>query len=102
MMGTASGALSQLGLSDDALLQQQADIAAGYAVTYVLGYILTLLFVPLVAPMADADRSQGRASKLEAAHSGGAAPKVENLAYRKSQVRAYRVSTAAGRTVKAI
>src|SRR4029079_15172091 len=46
MMGTATGALAQLGLADDALKQNQANIAAGYAVTYVCGYILVLLFVP--------------------------------------------------------
>ena len=50
MIGTSSGALAQLGLTDDVLRQQQANIAAGYAVTYILGYILTLLFVPFVAP----------------------------------------------------
>src|SRR6478735_6678983 len=50
VIGTASGALAQLGLSNDALKQQEANIAAGYAVTYVLGYILTLLYVPYVAP----------------------------------------------------
>ena len=41
---------TQLGLADDVLRQQQANIAAGYAVTYILGYILTLLFVPLLRP----------------------------------------------------
>src|SRR3954454_23526326 len=49
VIGTASGALAQLGLPSEALKQQEANIAAGYAVTYVLGYILTLLFVPFVA-----------------------------------------------------
>jgi putative transport protein len=42
------------------------------------------------------------AAKLEAQLSGGTPPKTENLAYRKFQARAYRVSTGAGRTVKAI
>ena len=50
VIGTASGALAQLGLPQDVLRQQEANIAAGYAVTYVLGYILTLIFVPFVAP----------------------------------------------------
>ncbi len=50
VIGTASGALAQLGLPKSVLDQQEANIAAGYAVTYVLGYILTLLFVPFVAP----------------------------------------------------
>jgi putative transport protein len=102
MMGTASGALSQLGLSDEMLRQQQANIAAGYAVTYILGYILTLLFVPLVAPRLMRINLKEEAAKLEAALSGGALPKTASLVYRKFQVRAYRVSTAAGRTVKAL
>src|SRR3954469_3987711 len=40
VIGTASGALAQLGLPENVLEQQEANIAAGYAVTYVLGYIL--------------------------------------------------------------
>jgi AspT/YidE/YbjL antiporter-like protein len=84
------------------LNQQLANIAAGYAVTYVLGYILTLLFVPFVAPKLMGINLKAEAAKLEDELSGGAAPKSENLAYRKFQARAYRVSTAAGRTVKEI
>src|SRR3954468_6804090 len=102
MIGTSSGALAQLGLPEKELNQQLANIAAGYAVTYVLGYILTLLFVPLAAPLLMRVNLKEEAAKLEAELSGGAAPKTENLAYRKFQARAYRVSTAAGRTVKAI
>ena len=99
MMGTASGALSQLGLSEDALKQYQANIAAGYAVTYVCGYILVLLFVPLVAPRLMGVDLKEEAIKLEAELQGGAAPKPGNLIYRKFQARAYRVSIAAGLTV---
>jgi putative transport protein len=102
MIGTASGALSQLGLPEKVLNQQLANIAAGYAVTYVLGYILTLLFVPFVAPRLMGVNLKAEAAKLEDELSGGAAPKNENLSYRKFQARAYRVSTAAGRTVKEI
>ena len=74
MIGTASGALAQLGLSDEVLRQQQANIAAGYAVTYILGYILTLLFVPFVAPWLMGIDLKEEAAKLEAALSGGKAP----------------------------
>jgi aspartate-alanine antiporter len=102
MMGTASGALSQLGLTDDLLRQQQANIAAGYAVTYILGYILTLLFVPLVAPRLMRIDLRDEAAKLEATLSGGTVAKTDNLMYRKFQARAYRVSTAAGQAVRAI
>jgi AspT/YidE/YbjL antiporter-like protein len=68
----------------------------------VLGYVLTLLFVPFVAPKLMRIDLKAEAKKLEAELSGGAPPKPGNLHYRKFQARAYRVSAAAGRTVRAI
>ncbi|WP_441235164.1 aspartate:alanine exchanger family transporter [Bradyrhizobium sp. 930_D9_N1_4] len=102
VIGTASGALAQLGLPADVLKQQEANIAAGYAVTYVLGYILTLLFVPFVAPRLMGVDLRAEAKKLEAELAGGVPAKTDNLSYRKFQARAYRVSAAAGRTVEAV
>ncbi|MDA9410248.1 aspartate:alanine exchanger family transporter [Bradyrhizobium sp. CCBAU 45384] len=102
VIGTASGALAQLGLAPDILKQQEANIAAGYAVTYVLGYILTLLFVPFVAPRVMRVDLKAEAKKLETELAGGVPAKTDNLSYRKFQARAYRVSAAAGRTVEAI
>ena len=102
MMGTASGALEQLGLSADALKQEQANIAAGYAVTYILGYILVLLFVPFVAPLLMGVNLKQEAAKLEASLLGGTPAKPGNLLYKKFQVRAFQVSRAAGRTVSEI
>ena len=102
MIGTATGALAQLGLADDVLRQQQANIAAGYAVTYILGYILTLLFVPFAAPWLMGVDLKEEAAKLEATLSGGKAPKAGALGYQKFKARAYRVVIAAGQTVGAI
>ena len=102
MIGTATGALAQFGLSDDVLRQQQANIAAGYAVTYILGYILTLLFVPFAAPWLMGIDLKEEAAKLEAALSGGKARKTGNLGYQKFKARAYQVIAAAGHTVGAI
>src|ERR1700688_1516195 len=102
MIGTATGALAQLGLSDDVLRQQQANIAAGYAVTYILGYILTLLFVPFAAPWLMGVDLKKEAAKLEATLSGGKARKAGSLGYQKFKARAYRVVVAAGQTVGAI
>lgn len=100
MIGTSTGALSQLGLTDEVLRQQQANIAAGYAVTYILGYILTLLFVPFVAPWLMGIDLKEEAAKFEAVLSGGkAAPKTGNFGYQKFKARAYRVVAAAGQTV---
>ncbi|UVO40275.1 transporter [Bradyrhizobium arachidis] len=102
VIGTASGALAQLGLPADVLKQQEANIAAGYAVTYVPGYILTLLYVPFVAPKLMRIDLKAEAKKLEAELAGGDPPRSENLSYRKFQARAYRVTAGAGRTVKSI
>jgi putative transport protein len=71
MIGTATGALAQLDLPDDVLRQQQANVAAGYAVTYILGYTLTALFVPLAAPRLMGIDLKSEAAKLEAVLSGG-------------------------------
>jgi aspartate-alanine antiporter len=102
MIGTAVGALAQLGLSSETFNQMQANVAAGYAVTYVSGYILVLLFVPLVAPLLMGVNLANEAAKLETALSKGAPPKASNLAYRKFQARAYEVVSASGRTVRYI
>ena len=102
VIGTASGALAQLDLPDDAMRQQQANIAAGYAVTYILGYILTLLFVPFVAPWLMGVDLKKEAALLEAELSGGKPPKAGNLGYQKFKARAYRVAVAAGQTVGSI
>jgi putative transport protein len=99
MLGTASGALALLGLSEDRLAQEQANLAAGYAVTYICGYIFVLLFVPFVAPRLMGINLKSEAAKLETELLGGAAPKANNLIYRRLQARAYRVAGAAGRTV---
>lgn len=66
VIGTASGALAQLGLPEDVLEHQEANIAAGHAVTYVLGYILTLIYVPLLAPKMMRIDLKVEAKKLEA------------------------------------
>jgi putative transport protein len=102
MLGTASGALAQLGLSEDRLAQEQANLAAGYAVTYICGYIFVLLFVPFAAPRLMGINLKSEAAKLETALLGGAAPKANNLIYRKFQARAYQVAGAAGQTVTEI
>jgi len=102
VIGTASGALAQLDLPDDVVRQQQANIAAGYAVTYIFGYILTLMFVPFVAPWLMGVDLKEEAAKLEAELSGGKAPKSGNLGYQKFKARAYLVAVAAGQTVGTI
>src|SRR3954453_16248632 len=99
VIGTATGAIQQLDLPADVVQQQQANIAAGYAVTYICGYILVLLFVPFVAPRLMGINLKEEPAKLELELSGGAPRKSDNLLYRKLQVRAHRVDAAANLTV---
>lgn len=101
VIGTATGALQQLELPEDVFKQQQANIAAGYAVTYILGYITVLLYVPFVAPRLMGINLKDEATKLEVELAGGEREsKAEGkLAYRKFQARAYQVAAAAGRSV---
>ena len=101
VIGTATGALQQLELPEAVFKQQQANIAAGYAVTYILGYILVLLYVPFVAPRLMGINLKDEATKLEIELAGGEGePKAGGkLVYRKFQARAYRVAAAAGRSV---
>src|SRR5258707_6561767 len=84
------------------LAHEQANIAAGFAVTYICGYIFVLLFVPFVAPLLMGINLKSEAAKLEATMSGGAAPRPNNLIYRKFQARAYQVSDGADRTVSEV
>lgn len=100
MMGTALGALSQLDLPAEVMKQQQANVAAGYAVTYVCGYILVLLFVPLIAPRLMRVDLKEEARKLEAKLMGGSQPKPSSLIYRKFQARVYAVDRGSGQTVE--
>jgi putative transport protein len=99
VIGTASSALQQQGLAEDVLKQQQGNIAAAYAVTYVCGYILVLLFVPLVAPRLMRVNLKEEAAKLEKELSIDSDEGKGNLTYRKFQARAYSISTATGRAV---
>lgn len=70
--------------------------------TYILGYILTLLFVPFAAPRLMQVDLKAEAKKLESSLSGGGPPKAGNLMYRKFNARAYSVAAAAGETVGAL
>jgi aspartate-alanine antiporter len=103
VIGTASGALQELGLSPAALKTAQGNVAAGYAVTYVVGYILVLIFVPYVAPRIMGVDLKAEAEKLEASLSGGGEkPSGANLVYRKFQARSHRATKAAGLSVAEI
>jgi AspT/YidE/YbjL antiporter-like protein len=68
----------------------------------LLSVAIGTMFVPFVAPKLMRIDLKKEAAKLAAELSGGIPLKTENLAYRKFQARAYRVSAGAGRTVKAI
>ncbi len=50
MVGTASNALSRLGLPADELARQNSDMAVGFAITYIFGTVGVIIFMRSVAP----------------------------------------------------
>ena len=77
----------QLGLADDVLRQQQANIAAELypSPTHPWIYILTLLFVPFAAPWLMGINLKEEAAKLEAALSGARPARPETWVTRSSR-----------------
>ncbi|CDG34284.1 MULTISPECIES: aspartate-alanine antiporter-like transporter [Acetobacteraceae] len=51
IIGTASSALEKLGLPLAQVQQMQADVAVGYAVTYIFGSIGTIIFCATILPL---------------------------------------------------
>ncbi|MEJ1156696.1 aspartate:alanine exchanger family transporter [Prosthecomicrobium sp. N25] len=103
VIGTASGALQELGLDAAALKTAQGNVAAGYAVTYITGYILVLVFVPYLAPRLMGVDLKAAAEKLEETlASGGEKQSGANLLYRKFQARSHQATKGAGQTVAEI
>lgn len=99
MLGTAYGALSGLGLSQDALLDAQGQAAVAFALTYVFGTIGVILFCSQLGPrLIGVDlREEGHrfdAEQAQVAVGGGQLLDVRSLV-----ARAFRVDAADGATI---
>ena len=99
MLGTAYGALNELGLSADALRKVQGDAAVAFALTYVFGTIGVVLFCSQVGPRLIGVNLKDAAQKLEAEQAKALTTGGELLDFRSLVARVFRVDAADGKTV---
>jgi aspartate-alanine antiporter len=101
MLGTAGGALSQLGLGADEASKLNSQMAVAFAITYVFGTVGVILFLRSVAPRWLGVDVKTAARELELQLAGGGT--ISRPGYITPFVpvvaRAFEVSTATGRTV---
>jgi len=93
-IGTAEGAIGQLSISDAQKATLDANIAVGYAITYIFGTAGTIVFLRMIPGFWRINLKE-EAKKLEAKMSGGAASteKPELFSWSAQlELRAYEVS----------
>ncbi|MGH8235640.1 MAG: transporter [Steroidobacteraceae bacterium] len=103
IIGTASGALSAAGFSHDAVQREISNAAIAFALTYIFGTIMVIIFVSQIAPrlMGISLKAQARALEDELAKTtGDVAP--SGLTHRGVDARVFVVKQAAGKTVSAV
>lgn len=99
MLGTAYGALNELGLSADALRKVQGDAAVAFALTYVFGTIGVVLFCSQIGPRLIGIDLKAAARDLEASQARTMNGDGELLDFRSLVARAFRVDMADGKTI---
>lgn len=99
MLGTAYGALNELGLSADALRKVQGEAAVAFALTYVFGTIGVVLFCSQIGPRLIGVNLKDAAQKLEADQAKALSVDGELLDFRSLVARVLRVDAADGKTV---
>lgn len=99
MLGTAYGALNELGLSADALRQIQGQAAVAFALTYVFGTIGVVLFCSQIGPRLIGVNLKEAAQKLDAGHAKAPANGSGLLDFRSLVARVFRVDAAGGKTI---
>lgn len=104
IIGTAGSALAKLGLPPDELQRMQANVAIGYAVTYIFGSFGAIIICVNVLPKFMGRDIREDAVKAETAMSAGMiVPGAgEQLAAPEVVGRLYRAGPGAGRTVAEI
>ena len=94
-IGTAEGAIGQLSISDAQKATLDANVAVGYAITYIFGTAGTIVFLKMIPGFCRISLKE-KAKKLEAKMSGGAASvdKPELFSWSAQlELRAYQVSS---------
>ena len=95
VIGTASDALTRLGLEPEELQRQQNDVAVAYAVTYIFGTVIVIFFVRDIAPRLLGINLPIAARELETRLAGGVATLQpgQAKAFRPRSIRAFRIET---------
>ncbi|MEX3940280.1 aspartate-alanine antiporter [Paraburkholderia sp. BR10937] len=104
IIGTAGDAIARLGLPPDQIKAMQADVAIGYAVTYVFGSLGAIIVCVNILPKFMGRSLKDASADAEREMSGGnaAAGPGQITALPELFGRVFRVENAAGRTVKQI
>ncbi|MEM5399367.1 aspartate-alanine antiporter [Paraburkholderia unamae] len=104
IIGTAGDAIARLGLPPDQVKAMQADVAIGYAVTYVFGSLGAIIVCVNILPKFMGRSLKDASADAEREMSGGnaAAGPGQITALPELFGRVFRVENAAGRTVKQI
>ncbi|MEM5422900.1 MULTISPECIES: aspartate-alanine antiporter [Paraburkholderia] len=104
IIGTAGDAIARLGLPPDQVKAMQADVAIGYAVTYVFGSLGAIIVCVNILPKFMGRSLKDASADAEREMSGGnaAAGPGQITALPELFGRVFRVEKAAGKTVKQI
>jgi putative transport protein len=104
IIGTAGDAIARLGLSPDEVKSMQADVAIGYAVTYVFGSLGAIIVCVNILPkfMGQGLREASLEAEKEMAGGGESSGPGQVTALPELFGRVFRVEAAAGKTVKQI
>ncbi|WP_322058693.1 aspartate-alanine antiporter [Paraburkholderia sp. J63] len=104
IIGTAGDAIARLGLPPDQVKAMQADVAIGYAVTYVFGSLGAIIVCVNILPkfMGRSLKDASMDAEREMAGGSAAAGPGQLTALPELFGRVFRVEVAAGRTVKQI
>ncbi|MCX5539894.1 aspartate-alanine antiporter [Paraburkholderia sp. CNPSo 3076] len=104
IIGTAGDAIARLGLPPDQVKAMQADVAIGYAVTYVFGSLGAIIVCVNILPKFMGRSLKDASADAEREMSGGnaAAGPGQITALPELFGRVFRVENAAGKTVKQI
>ncbi|WP_322015133.1 aspartate-alanine antiporter [Paraburkholderia sp. J12] len=102
IIGTAGDAIARLGLSPDEVKSMQADVAIGYAVTYVFGSLGAIIVCVNILPKFMGQGLREASIEAEKEMSGGAGSSGPGQVTALPELfgRVFRVEAAAGKTVK--
>lgn len=104
IMGTASDALSQLGLSSDVLSKMQANVTIGYAVTYIFGSLGAIIVCVNILPkiMGKDISDDAIQAQTEQLHGSLLLGENQNFALSEISGRLYRVNHQINQTISQI